>query len=190
MTGRDRHFYPMFDHCNPCKIKYNFVGRMESFKNDVMCLLDRWDDKYGSNITFSDFEKENDVRMAHSQISRLFGMRDGIEKCITLHEALRRVWKVLQIRGIIPILSNFTFTVEDSVQMKQQDWKNVLTNVIENIPNRQSVKSQRSEALAEAFNLVDPSDIQTYTETYDNDFSLLGYDKTPPSLKHTRKDRP
>ena len=176
---RDRHFYPMFDHCSPCKIEFDFVGKMETFKDDVLCLLNQWNQKFGTDITFNDFEKENDLRMAFSQISRLYAMRRAITNCLSFYDGLKRVWKLLEIRGIFPKGTLFPFSESESKDITIQEVQMRASEVIESITNRTAVKLQRREALIEAYSQVNFDDIQTYTNLYDNDFTIFGYDKVP-----------
>ncbi|ESO81926.1 hypothetical protein LOTGIDRAFT_56205, partial [Lottia gigantea] len=46
-TARDAHFTPIYDQCKPCEIKYNVVGKMESFLNDTTFIMNN----IGFNIT-------------------------------------------------------------------------------------------------------------------------------------------
>jgi hypothetical protein len=64
---RDRHFTPMYEHCRPCQIPYDFIGKFESFKKDISFLIDVWNKGYGTNITFDDFEAETAVTLSKSQ---------------------------------------------------------------------------------------------------------------------------
>lgn len=43
----ERHFLPMYEHCQPCRVRYNYYGNFENFNRDAEILLKH----QGSNLT-------------------------------------------------------------------------------------------------------------------------------------------
>lgn len=68
----DRHFMPMYEHCWPCQIKYDVIGKMETFKNDSIYILQILQKKFNINLTISDFGEENDIKTIKLQSHRIF----------------------------------------------------------------------------------------------------------------------
>ncbi|XP_062574292.1 carbohydrate sulfotransferase 13-like [Saccostrea cucullata] len=181
---RDRHFFPMHEHCFPCNINYDFIGKMETFREDVTFLLDSFNSAFDVELSFEDFEKESDLSIAKNQLARVFAFRTKTESCEPFHTSLLRFWRDLQIRGIIPIEVKMPFTSERAKNVSKPEVVDKITNIIQSIQNRTKLKEQRVEAKVEAFSQISKDIIKEYTELYHFDFELFDYQANLPFMKN------
>lgn len=191
-SGRQRniHFTPVYEHCSPCQLPYDFVGKMETFKEDILFLLDGWNKLYGSSITFDDFESETALAQAINQCNRLFEMQKTIRRCTTFYNVSLRVWRDLQIRGILPIQEAFPFTSEFTEHnMTKADLIKSVTKAIKSVTNITALKAQRKEVFIEAFSLLPMEDLYKLQRIYQSDFILFNYDSSPPEIFNRKKNK-
>lgn len=182
-THTDRHFTPLYEHCRPCQIPYDFIGKFETFKDDILFLLNVWNKGYGTNITFDDFESETAAQRAESQGKLLFGMRKQLENCMTFYNASLRSWRDLQIRGILPIKESFPFSAEFTEHhMTNTDFISAAKKAIDSESDSKAVKAQRDEAFVEAFSLVPMDDLYKLQKVLEPDCNLFNYDSRPPKI--------
>jgi hypothetical protein len=180
---RDRHFTPMYEHCRPCQIPYDFIGKFESFKKDISFLIDVWNKGYGTNIIFDDFEAKTAVTLAKRQCERLFQMRAEMKPCMTFYNASVRFWRDMQIRGILPIQKSFPFSTEYTINhMTEEDLFMAIKKTLSTIDDITSVKNQRTEALIEAYSLVTMEDLYGLQTVIQPDCLLFNYDCRPPNI--------
>lgn len=57
----DCYFYLMYEYCFFCDIKYDFIGKMEIFCDDVFYILDVFNFMFLWGMIFENFEKELDL---------------------------------------------------------------------------------------------------------------------------------
>ena len=180
---RDRHFTPMYEHCRPCQIPYDFIGKFESFKKDISFLIDVWNKGYGTNIIFDDFEAKTAATLAKRQCERLFQMRAEMKPCMTFYNASVRFWRDMQIRGILPIQKSFPFSTEYTINhMTEEDLFMAIKKTLSTIDDITSVKNQRTEALIEAYSLVTMEDLYGLQTVIQPDCLLFNYDCRPPNI--------
>lgn len=174
------HFSPIYSHCNPCSISYDFIGTIETMQNDTLYLIKEWNKKFRRNVTFSDFVKESDIQNAMVHIRGIFAFdKSSSTKYITLHEALLRAWRTLQIRGILPIAVDLPFNEDQTKNITKDIVFQAAKDVIENVKDRSVLKAQRKEALMEAYSLLS-MDLKNRLEKFvEMDCRLFGYDSRP-----------
>ena len=184
LKHRDRHFFPMYEHCFPCDIKYNFIGKMETFREDVSRLFDAFESTFSVSMSFKDFEKESDLATAKSHIGRLFSFKRKTLLCEPFHKSLLRLWRDLQIRGVLPIDAILPFDSEQAKTVTDLQVTEVVTSVIQNVQNRTMLKKQRNEAKLEAFSQLSEKLIEDYKNLYHLDFELFDYQTDPTFVKN------
>ncbi|VDI20845.1 carbohydrate 4-sulfotransferase 8 [Mytilus galloprovincialis] len=180
---KDRHFTPMYEHCRPCQIPYDFIGKLESFKEDVLFLINVWNNAYGTNITFNDFDTETSESRVLGQASRIFGMRKQLERCMSFYNASVRSWRDLQIRGVLPIQEPYPFSPEFTRDhMTRMDFFEAAKQAIASVSDIRAVKAQRNEAFIEAFSLIPMEDLYQLQNILKPDCDLFNYDCKPPKI--------
>ncbi|XP_033756278.1 carbohydrate sulfotransferase 8-like [Pecten maximus] len=175
----NRHFTSISDHCRPCDISYDFIGKMETFKDDFITLTYAWNKIYDTNVTFEDFESETTHERAMFYSKRLFGMQSRIEKCVSFYEGMERTWIGLQIQGIIPKYSRFPFTESDVPGMSLERFQEAVGDAIKEITDKSAVKYQKQEAVIEAYSLLSFHDVVNIRELVRKDCQLFGYNDSP-----------
>ncbi|XP_069101576.1 carbohydrate sulfotransferase 11-like [Argopecten irradians] len=176
---RDHHYTPIYEHCQPCQISYDFIGKMETVENDSLTLLNAWNKRFGSNITFANFEVDTAVDRVTGHINRLYKMRTDMEKCISFNAGLRRQWREFQIRGIIPKNDPFPFTISETKNMNRIKIEEVFINTIKSATDRQALQQQRKESLIQAYRQVPMEDLIKLREVVRPDCELFGYNVSP-----------
>lgn len=179
----DRHFTPMYEHCKPCQIPYDFIGKLEHMKEDVMFLLGVWNQQFGTNVTFNDFESETALDRALGKGRRLFSMKKKIVRCMSFYNASVRSWRDLQMRGLIPIQESFPFSPEfTEKQMTLEHFHEATRKAIEAPYDLNQIKNQRTESMIEAYSLISKEDLYKLRKILGPDCRLFGYDCSPPTL--------
>ncbi|XP_069139650.1 carbohydrate sulfotransferase 8-like [Argopecten irradians] len=185
----NRHFTSINDHCRPCDIPYDFIGKMETFKDDFKTLMDTWNNIYDTNVTFGDFESETAYDRAMFYSKRLFGMKSGIEKCVSFMEGMKRTWIGLQIQGIVSKYSHFPFSKSDVPDMNLERFQKAVSDAIKTITDKAAVNNQKHEAVVEAYSLVPLRDVISIRELVRTDCKLFGYDDSPNFIFEKNKRR-
>ncbi|PVD18608.1 hypothetical protein C0Q70_21158 [Pomacea canaliculata] len=96
----DPHVISSVRMCDPCKMNYDVIGKMETFSEDLRYLTSVL------NVTFDprlSLATESKVDAILDSVESPFEWREDITKCISTQEMGRRIWRKLQIRGIISI---------------------------------------------------------------------------------------
>lgn len=172
----DRHFTPIYEHCRPCQISYDFIGKMETFTNDTRILMNAWGKRYGINISYDDFEAETGLERALNHAGRLYKMKNGIEKCTSFYSAMKRTWKDLQIRGLLSKHAPLPF----AEVVSRVEYEDALEKAIKETSNDPiALKKQRMEALIQAYSKVPMEDLYKLREIVRPDCELFGYEETP-----------
>ncbi|OWF50994.1 carbohydrate sulfotransferase 10-like [Mizuhopecten yessoensis] len=175
----NRHFTSMCEHCRPCDISYDLIGKMETFRDDFSVLLNAWNKIYNTNVTFDDFESETAYERAMFYSKRLFGMKSRIEKCVSFYEGMERTWIGLQTQGIVPKYARFPFTESDAPGMSLKRFQESIGIAIKTVTDKSAVKYQKTEAVIEAYSLVSIDDLNNIRELVRQDCQLFGYDDSP-----------
>ncbi|XP_025092196.1 carbohydrate sulfotransferase 9-like isoform X4 [Pomacea canaliculata] len=184
---RDEHFMPVYEQCKPCDIPYDIIGKIESFKTDVALVMS----EFGFNLSQSTFDswlQLSEVDAISDSITSPYGWRRHIVKCLSWEEANRRIWRKMQIRGIIDKkeefprrnFSHFSYSPSKFTQVVQESW--------DRFKRRNTSRSaQKTEALTSAYSLVPKEDLELLREYYLLDFDIFGYPSRPDSVFSGRK---
>ena len=76
-TGQpiDQHWSPMYKRCDPCKLTYRYVGKMESFTDDAQFLIAKLREKYKNvYIEFGDADTGSALDTAQGHVKFLYGV--------------------------------------------------------------------------------------------------------------------
>jgi hypothetical protein len=179
---RDAHFVPNFEHCRPCEIDYEYVGKLETFEEDTLYLLKKLnlDDK----VKFNNFERETERDAIIDAADYVFSMQRAINRCMTMHEALFRAYRKLQIRGIISKHVPFPFAKVTNREIGINEYKQALLAAHEESGPSSSRKTNRKEAFLEAYSKLPQDLMMKLKEDLSIDANLFGYETYPESLKN------
>ncbi|XP_033729569.1 carbohydrate sulfotransferase 11-like isoform X2 [Pecten maximus] len=168
----DHHFTPIYIHCSPCAVKYDFIGRMENFQEDTTAIFKQTGIFRNRTISMEikDFMGD-EIRITFKEV---LVTRKALSHCMTLPEMYGRAWKTLQLRGIInpdvPMPSSQNVTLE----MLHRE------AVEANDPSR--VSEYKHGAFVNLYKTLDRKLLEEFREYLLPDCKLFGYNDRPPEL--------
>lgn len=166
--------------CHPCELQLDFIGKMENFSSDSSFLLK----KLNLNRTINTLNKHGkslgDYDAVMDTVISPFRWKDKIKSCVPWIEALKRVWRKLQIRGLIG-KQQLPLTAKQAENISQQEFLDLITKTKEETPYSER-KKQKTEALIELYSQVDMKYLKELRISYKNDFDFFEYDSTPSHI--------
>ncbi|XP_063436661.1 carbohydrate sulfotransferase 11-like, partial [Mytilus trossulus] len=101
-----------YPHCPPCFVKYDYIGKMETFADDVHFILKEFNLE---NYTFvlKDFKTDSILDSITDTVETFRDVRSTFTKCLSIYGGLQRIWRKLQIRGIISEQIKFPFNTKN-----------------------------------------------------------------------------
>ncbi|CAC5405885.1 CHST11 [Mytilus coruscus] len=184
---RDGHFLPATDHCRPCLVQYDYIGNMETFTDDVYFILKEFNlGNYTSVL--KDFKRDSILDSISDTVQTFRDVRSMVTRCLSSYGGLKRIWRKLQIRGIIAEQIQFPFTSKDSTNLKltTATFKNAIINAHIESKDRYNLKEQKRKYLISAYNLIPIATMNKLQKIFQNDFQIFGYDKRPDYLYQPR----
>lgn len=187
-TQLDEHFIPISKLCDVCNVNYKYIGKMETFKKDVFYVLNNFKLVHYSetlvNMTSrSVYDTIKDT--AQAAVDR----RKDVQKCMSLKEQYARIWRRMQIRGII------SFNIENQFIHSNLDviTFNEVTNILhkyhlESI-KKHNMKKEKHEAFIRAYRTIPLNVKKDLRRVYKQDFEHFDYEPEPADLfteKHNR----
>ncbi|XP_046543788.1 carbohydrate sulfotransferase 9-like [Haliotis rubra] len=174
----DDHFIPVASVCDVCNLQYDVVAKMETFKEDVSYILRHLN--VDNRIKFKDFGVEHTVDSVVDYVTRAFSQRERISSCVSFHTALRRLWRQMQILGIISKQEDFPLTPEQSETYKQTEVINLA--LAAHWRSGDISTSNKREAFIQAYQQIPLADMEALSQKYQKDFLLFDYDDRPQML--------
>ena len=165
--------------CDPCDIEYNYILKMETFKDDIMFLLNVFNERFGTEIKFSNFEQETAIDNAKQHIKISYNtINKYSEKCnIPALSFLFRTWRYLQMSGIISKTVDLPIKTENAArQISDDHFTAIVKDVISRTENWTAVKMQRKEALLQAYRSVDMVSLGKLRKIMEPDCKYFDYD--------------
>ena len=175
---RDPHFTAAYDQCQLCSLDYTMVGKLETFTRDTHDILN----KLGIKVTMEDLAVwKDDVTLDAilDTVESPFGWRPNIEKCMSWYSGLRRVWRKLQSRAIIPLEEEFPFSQERVEKYLTAQEFIKIAHSAHLRADKARLKRQKQEVLAVAYKTVSRSTLLKLQEVYEPDFLLFQYEIQP-----------
>jgi len=176
----DGHFVEQTKLVKPCEVRYNFIGKLEKFRTDILELF------YKINISKAtvDVFQRNGSRLAADDAiidtcvqPFVKAFQDDYLKCITIHEALQRAWLKLQIRGIIgrqpmPVSEHDAYLVTSAEFVNFARQARATSTASER-------KSLQKEHFEKMFRTVPDEDVKQLQQVFADDFNLFEYNLEP-----------
>lgn len=163
--------------CHPCELQLDFIGKMEKFSLDSNFLLKKLNlsrtidtlNKHGKSLADTDAVMDT--------VLSPFRWKNEITSCVPWIEALKRMWRKLQIRGLIG-KQQLPLTNEQANNINQQEFLDLIMKTQKETPYSER-KKQQKEALIEIYSQVDMKYLKELRISYKNDFDFFEYDSTP-----------
>ncbi|KAK7461186.1 hypothetical protein BaRGS_00038774, partial [Batillaria attramentaria] len=172
----DYHVIPMAAQCDPCREEFDFIGKMETFPADLEYFMSLLGTTFKPEVKMSQEAKEDAI---YDSIQGPFSWKSSIVKCVSTDEMGKRIWRKLQIRGLISSSIDYPFGLQDLTNMTTEEYLAVAVNASKHSTDKLALTRQKRQALVEAFRTVAMSDILRYQKIFQDDFEAFGYDTHP-----------
>ncbi|KAK7490797.1 hypothetical protein BaRGS_00018026, partial [Batillaria attramentaria] len=171
------HFKPVHLLCLPCLLDYDFIGKMETFRDDTIAILTSAgidpDDVFGDG---SSFEENSDLNILHDVSARSFLMFRRYARCFTRFQILRRTWVTFQIRGYLSVKYTFPLSEREAETVTLDQFLELVYDAYRRSVPHDITKKQRHLAVVEAFSSVPRSLLQAVQAYVQTDCDLFGYE--------------
>ncbi|XP_052777622.1 carbohydrate sulfotransferase 14-like [Mya arenaria] len=179
---RDLHFELYNVICRPCHVKYNFIGKMESFDQDSLEFIKEIElpkvadflTKNGKALAVDDAIKDTTYQPFNIEFLEEY------LKCITRHDAMKRAWKKLQLRGLIGN-TPLQVTDEDARTMTHEQFLQLAVNA-RRASSSEERKTLKRRLYLEMYSTVDRGDLELISTLYKDDFNIFEYDSRPKDI--------
>ncbi|KAK3103258.1 hypothetical protein FSP39_017885 [Pinctada imbricata] len=172
-SKRDGHFIPMYDHCRPCQVKYDIIGKMESFEADTLFILDKLGLKELHDRLSVDFRNQTNIDSFKDQSNHVIG--SGRTECLSNYDKQKRMWRKMQIRGTISKHSKFPFTKKKSNSVTSNDYYQALLRAVGDAKDPDIAQKYRMEAVREAYSTVSYNDMRKLQKIFKPDCAVFSY---------------
>lgn len=178
--NRNAHFSPMYDHCKPCQIGYDYIGKLETFEKDTMHILRKLNFSSVVSGLERDFRERTTNDSAADQTDLLFKYAKIHRKCIDPHEIQKIYWRKEQIRGLIDPDIPFPFSEKESHTLTAAQYLHAIHRSIGRAKNKDMAKQFRRDAMLKAYSTIPNSDMQTLKGIFKPDCDIFSYDCDSP----------
>ncbi|XP_052062363.1 carbohydrate sulfotransferase 8-like [Mytilus californianus] len=176
---RDRHFFSMYEHCAPCDHKIDYVGKMETFSKDSKFIFDVLKMDKGLLNKFEYMHSNSSINEIIKIADRLFNFKPKILKCMTMFDAVLRVWRQLQMKGILSRHLVFPFKADTVVKFTKRKFIKSFLRAYKSSKADISKKLNKEDALSEAYATVPQQTLMKLKQVVENDCLLFGYETKP-----------
>ena len=179
------HFAPVHAICDPCSVNFTYIGKLETFKDDVYHILK------GTGLNFHlEGDLFNDT--ASDEIKTLSEDYLGMHKlgrkqmCKNVTLICERLWSVFQMNGYIGYEIPFPSDLLDT-SMNINDLKQTfISHAISEHKNGRAVhefwKTQRRQSLVRAYKELPLELLKQFQAAYEKDLELFGYSESPKDI--------
>lgn len=174
----DPHLRPVNQMCSPCEMDYNIVGQLETLSDDFSHLtrvLDIVVANYSSETMATEIAIDSIVDYTYSA----FESFQQLGECVSKLQVCRRLWHLMQVKGIISYEIRFSLTEEDMATMTPSKFVRILDKGRTSWTDTAVLLRQKQGALEEAYRQVPDSLLLQISAIYSLDFQMFGYDKYP-----------
>ncbi|KAL4221985.1 hypothetical protein ACF0H5_018032 [Mactra antiquata] len=170
--------------CHPCEVQYDFVGKMENFSSDSTHIFKKLQLTRSIEALQNKGKQLADDDALNDTVTSPFLWKNEIKTCIPWHEALNRIWKKLQIRGVIG-KQPLSLTADEAEHITQQEFLDLIKQT-QKLTSYEERKKQRHDALIEIYSQVDQNDLEMLKKSFKDDFELFEYDISPSYIFNDR----
>jgi len=179
----DEHWQTIINVCAPCTIRYEAIGKMESFAKDAEYILDKF------NMTFPSGTKSemSPIEHAYHEVEMLtrynFHLPIPLKKgCLTDNVTANKLWKAFQYNGYLhrDIGIPWDDMVKHNFSLNPPEvfLETVLRTLRFQETGGLSTKGQKKALLIEAYKAI-PSDlISKIQDIFKLDFEMFGYSRS------------
>ena len=182
---RNIHFLPMHDLCDVCKRDFDYIGHLETIKEDLPYILS----SVGVKMDIS----ENTTKEIINKVENIFDENSKlVRRCLGIYPMMQRLWWMLQARGLIadtmPLPASRS-DVEAASAPQLASW------AVEAHHNTQAMGKQSAQKRKFRVDMFRHIPLQLrlkFLELYSKDFQLFQYEPLPsdffPELNNVIND--
>ncbi|XP_069141895.1 carbohydrate sulfotransferase 10-like [Argopecten irradians] len=186
--GRDAHYHFAFNFCDPCQYKYDFIGQMETIKQDTMYLLDKMNQSKVIQSLEKDLRRQYANFTITERVDMLFRSKGSSYSCKeNFFKIQQKIWKGFQMNGIISTKSRYPISEEDSNRITPKEFRDAVIKAIGDAADGDVSRRNKEEAMLEAYSTVDTADMEKLSKLLQPDCEVFGYDCRPDKLFKDRK---
>ena len=174
---QDPHFMPMFRQCGGCQKSFDYIGHLETMRDDVKYI-------FNSINASSDMIFDSDVQTIRAKCGQFLDYFSDAKsyRCLSKCEAMGKVWWSFQIRGLISRDVEFPLSGISCKNVTGEDFVKLTMKAHEESRGKFDKHKQKSEFIREMFRQVSLEDRLKVKELLDLDFQLFGYDAQPADI--------
>ncbi|KAK7088010.1 carbohydrate sulfotransferase 13-like [Littorina saxatilis] len=174
----DPHWLPMHRHCDPCNVRFHYVGKMETFRADLEFILGQ----AGVDLDLlspdrDSFDSDTDLR-ALQDLAKQYYSKARASLCPAetyMCRVMEKIWITLQTRGFLSIKVPYPFPAKDCLAYNQTTFMDTLVAAYRQSATHEARMHQRKEAMMEAYYRL-PADLLKRAEDYvRDDCAMFGY---------------
>lgn len=178
-SGLNEHWDNIHRLCSPCHVKYDVIGKLETFSQDADYILTAFGLDYLKETTTG-------RDMVRDEIETLttynFDLEPKMRKeCFDKIEVARRLWIAFQYNGYIHRNISFPKDRFQSDEFQQQPRTVFIDIVFETLEHQKelghTLKSQKRTMMLETYRSIPKSLLSDIAKVYEYDFELFGYNK-------------
>ena len=174
----DPHVIPMTKACDPCD-DYDVIGNMETFPGDMKYLMALLNVSFKRDVELS---REAKLDAIFDSIQGPFEWMKNVKPCISTPEMGRRIWRKLQIRGLISSRIEYPLGNKDLTNMTTEEFNSVAVQAHHKSTDKHVPSQQKRQAFIEAYRTVSFNEIRKYVRIFEDDFEAFGFEKNPSSV--------
>ena len=191
------HFEPEHSFCHTCSIQYEYIGKMETFDQDIRYIL-KSTNQSDMLETYANRKKDGygkDLGAFKEVIWRTFYIVKHEDfywdktSCQVKDIIFRCVWKLFKLRGFISDHVHYPVSVDEifcDFDMKMfEKWTR---KAVRKSGSKEELKAQKRKYYLEAFRSVPLSVLKVFRNSVQQTCDMFGYDCSPPDIFHGRKD--
>ena len=184
------HFLPPSSYCDVCNIRYNYIGKMETFIDDVKFIMTSLNQ---SSLfqAMGNVQSASDESIISDVVSECFSKLKKTYSCRLRDGILRRLWKHLQIRGILSDSQSYPLGgvgMKSACEIEGKGFLNLAMKAFRRSEDRPSRQAQREKYFLMAFRSVPLNILMRYRDFVKRDCDLFGYDCSPDNIFKGRKE--
>lgn len=183
----DVHLRPVFQECSMCSVVYDVIATLETVSDDVEFVTSA----VNASVAFlhqSTYQRDAHLDAIVDAVESPFSWKNGFKACnFTLDQMAMRIWRKLQIRGIIDSRISYPYKKGDIEGMPASTFIAECHRAMDKSTDQKQLKKQKTQAFLEAYSTVPLSNMGDIVKVYRDDFSAFDYNPEPPDLLADRK---
>ena len=178
------HFTPVHGVCNPCAINFTYIGKIETFKDDVSYILN--DTGLNSLLEMNLFNNTAVSEIKSLSEDYLGRVTNRNTECKNITVICERLWKVFQMNGYIGFEKPFFLDKLRHINRLSAIKQRFISLAVSEHEKGQTLhklwKRQRRSSLVKAYKALPVNLLQEFQAVYEIDFELFGYSKAPADI--------